>query len=165
MQVPVHTYSEICTSTTACIHKSGGAEHAAEQRLRQSRSHRPHKHPHFSTWLKILTFVSYDRILSIQSLSDIPNPWKGVTMNRCLVLTLTVLLMSAGMNQLHYAVDAFLEETGVRTFVGSVQDGSFAQISVWDSLTWWWRSEDVGALRKRKKPMANRAMLKPKPKE
>ncbi|TNM87374.1 hypothetical protein fugu_005595 [Takifugu bimaculatus] len=73
--------------------------------------------------------VSYDRILSIQSLSDIPNPWKGVTMNRCLVLTLTVLLMSAGMNQLHYAVDAFLEETGVRTFVGSVQDGSFAQVT------------------------------------
>lgn len=97
--------------------------------------------------------VSYDRILSIQSLSDIPNPWKGVTMNRCLVLTLTVLLMSAGMNQLHCecyreinktaqmltdplclskcpdAVDAFLEETGVRTFVGSVQDGSFAQVT------------------------------------
>lgn len=39
------------------------------------------------------------------------------------------------------------------------------QISVWDSLTWWWRSEDVGAIRKRKKPMTSRAVLKPKAKE
>lgn len=39
------------------------------------------------------------------------------------------------------------------------------QISVWDSLTWWWRSDEVGAIRKRKKPMSTRAMLKPRPKE
>lgn len=45
--------------------------------------------------------VPYDRILSIQSLNELPNPWKGVTMNRCLVVTLAVLLMSAGINQLH----------------------------------------------------------------
>lgn len=45
--------------------------------------------------------VPYDRILSIQSLVDVPNPWKGVTMNRCLALALAVLMVSAGINQLH----------------------------------------------------------------
>lgn len=45
--------------------------------------------------------VPYDRILSIKNLSDVPNPWKGFTMNRCLVLTLAVLLVSAGVNELH----------------------------------------------------------------
>ncbi|CAF94282.1 unnamed protein product [Tetraodon nigroviridis] len=101
----------------------------------------------------------------MQSLEDVPNPWKGVTMNRCLALTLAALLLSAGINQLHYAVDAFVEEAGVLALVGSIQDGSLAQVSVWDSLTWWWRSEEAGAIRKRKKPMTSRAMLKPKPKE
>lgn len=45
--------------------------------------------------------VSYDRILSIQDLSEVPNPWKGFSMNRCLVLALVVLLVSAGVNELH----------------------------------------------------------------
>lgn len=39
------------------------------------------------------------------------------------------------------------------------------QISVWDSFMWWWGSEEVGAIRKRKKPIANRAIMKPKTKE
>lgn len=52
------------------------------------------------------------------------------------------------------------------TFPGEFTRKTFVlQISVWDSLTWWWRSEEVGVIRKRKKPMTNRAMLKPKPKE
>ncbi|KAM7388396.1 hypothetical protein PAMP_024572 [Pampus punctatissimus] len=45
--------------------------------------------------------LSYDRILAIQHLSDVPNPWKGITMNRCLVLALVVLLVSSGVNELH----------------------------------------------------------------
>lgn len=48
-----------------------------------------------------LAKVSYDRILSIENLSDVPNPWKGITMNRCLVLALVVLLVSSGVNELH----------------------------------------------------------------
>lgn len=36
------------------------------------------------------------------------------------------------------------------------------QISIWDSFTRWWGSEEVGAIRRRKKPVANKAILKPK---
>lgn len=45
--------------------------------------------------------MSYDRILSIQDLSEVPNPWKGFSMNRCLALALVVLLVSAGVNEIH----------------------------------------------------------------
>ncbi|CAL8253886.1 unnamed protein product [Merluccius merluccius] len=48
-----------------------------------------------------MTPVSYERILSIQSLSEVPNPWKGFTMNRCIALALLVVLVSSSVNELH----------------------------------------------------------------
>lgn len=48
-----------------------------------------------------VSVVSYDRILSIENLSDVPNPWKGFTMNRCIVLALVVLLVSSSVHEVH----------------------------------------------------------------
>ncbi|GAA6219387.1 uncharacterized protein LOC100707471 [Lates japonicus] len=107
--------------------------------------------------------MSYDRILSIENLSDVPNPWKGITMNRCIVVALVILLVTSGVNEVH-AVDYFVEETGIRSFFRSLQDGSITQISLWDSFMWWWGTEEVGVIRRRKKPIGNKAILKPKPK-
>lgn len=45
--------------------------------------------------------MSYERILSIQDLSEVRNPWKGVTMNRCIVLALVVLLVTSGVTEVH----------------------------------------------------------------
>ena len=39
------------------------------------------------------------------------------------------------------------------------------QISIWDSFMGWWGSEEVGAIRRRKKPMGAKVTLKPKIKE
>ncbi|GLD50354.1 uncharacterized protein AKAME5_002791700 [Lates japonicus] len=108
--------------------------------------------------------MSYDRILSIENLSDVPNPWKGITMNRCIVVALVILLVTSGVNEVHEAVDYFVEETGIRSFFRSLQDGSITQISLWDSFMWWWGTEEVGVIRRRKKPIGNKAILKPKPK-
>lgn len=57
--------------------------------------------------------MSYDRILSIENLSDVPNPWKGFTVNRCLVLALVVLLVTSGVNELHgeYCNHTYREKT------------------------------------------------------
>ncbi|XP_077439204.1 uncharacterized protein LOC144062113 isoform X1 [Vanacampus margaritifer] len=106
--------------------------------------------------------MSYDRILSIQNLNEVSNPWKGFTMNRCLALALIVLLVGAGVHQFHNAVDVFVEETGIRSFIGSIQDGSITQISLWDKFMSWWGSEELGAIRRRKKPIGSKAVLKPK---
>ncbi|KAG7235677.1 hypothetical protein INR49_002307 [Caranx melampygus] len=51
---------------------------------------------HGSTQPMAAAAVSYDRILSIENLSDVPNPWKGFSMNRCIVLALVVLLVTSG---------------------------------------------------------------------
>ncbi|KAM8890110.1 uncharacterized protein ACB058_013414 isoform 1-T2 [Synchiropus picturatus] len=106
--------------------------------------------------------MAYERILAIESLSDVPNPWKGFTMNRCFVMALVVLLVSSGVQEIHEAVDTFVEATGIGSFVTSLQDGSLTQVSIWDTVTWWWGSEEVGVIRRRKKPISNRAILKPK---
>ncbi|CAB1413436.1 unnamed protein product [Pleuronectes platessa] len=86
-------------------------------------------------------------------------------MNRCLVLALVVLLVTSGVSEVHDALDSFVEDTGIRSFIESLQDGSIPQINLWDSVMWWWGSEEVGAIRRRKKPIGNKAILKPKTKE
>ncbi|XP_062280700.1 uncharacterized protein LOC133985146 [Scomber scombrus] len=108
--------------------------------------------------------MSYERILAIQNLNDVQNPWKGVTMNRCIVLALVVLLVSSGVNELHETLDSLVDDKAISSFLGSLQDGSIIQISVWDNVMSWWGSEEVGAIRKRKKPIGNK-ILKPKTKE
>ncbi|KAF7664114.1 hypothetical protein LDENG_00189370 [Lucifuga dentata] len=86
-------------------------------------------------------------------------------MNRCLALALVIVVVSSGVNEFHDAVDSFVEETGIVSFLGSLQDGSIMQFSVWDNLMWWWGSEEVGVIRRRKKPVDTKRILKPKPKE
>ncbi|KAF6723775.1 hypothetical protein FQA47_019473 [Oryzias melastigma] len=109
--------------------------------------------------------MPYEEVLSLENLQEVRNPWKGFSMTRCLVLTLAVLLLSSGINELHDAVDALVEDSGIRSLSGGLQTVSAAQTSMWDSLMWWWRSEDVGAIRRRKKPLGDRVILKPKSKE
>uniref|UniRef100_A0A087X593 Si:dkey-211f22.5 n=1 Tax=Poecilia formosa TaxID=48698 RepID=A0A087X593_POEFO len=109
--------------------------------------------------------VSYERILAIENLNDVPNPWKGFTMNRCLVVALVVLLVSSGVNEVHEALDYFVEETGIGYLVDCLQTGTLPQFSIWDSVTSWWGSEEVGAIRRRKKPIGRKVILKPKANE
>lgn len=106
--------------------------------------------------------MSYERILAIENLSDVPNPWKGFTMNRCLVVALVVLLVSSGVNEVHDALDYVVEKTGVWSVFGILQSPSISQMSIWDSFMWWWGSEEVGVIRRRKKPVTNKAILKSK---
>ncbi|XP_054585968.1 uncharacterized protein [Nothobranchius furzeri] len=109
--------------------------------------------------------MSYERILSIENLSEVSNPWKGITMNRCLVVALAVLLVSSGVNEVHEALDYLVEESGIVPLYNSLQSGSLPRISLWDSLVSWWGSEEVGAIRRRRKPMGHKVILKPKSKE
>ncbi|KAM4739035.1 uncharacterized protein FYW61_003655 isoform 2-T2 [Anableps anableps] len=108
--------------------------------------------------------MSYERILSIENLNDVPNPWKGFSMNRCLVVALVVLLVSSGVNEVH-GLDYLVEETGIMSLVDCLQTGSLPQFSIWDSVTSWWGSEELGVIRRRKKPIGKKAILKPKAKE
>ncbi|KAK5601575.1 hypothetical protein CRENBAI_023758 [Crenichthys baileyi] len=109
--------------------------------------------------------MSYEWIASIENLNDVPNPWKGFTMNRCLVVALAVLLVSSGVKEVQEALDYFVEETGIMSLIDCLQTGSLPQFSIWDSVTSWWGCEELGAIRRRKKPIGKKAILKPKAKE
>lgn len=107
--------------------------------------------------------MSYDRIVSLQSLNDVANPWKGFTMNRCIALALLVVLVSSSVNEVHDALDYIYEETyqGIM-YLGGLQEGSATQGSMWNSVVGWWGTEEVGAVRRRKRPISGRGVLRPK---
>ncbi|MED6292095.1 hypothetical protein CHARACLAT_030214, partial [Characodon lateralis] len=71
--------------------------------------------------------MSYEWIVSIENLNDVPNPWKGFTMNRCLVVALAVLLVSSGVKEVQEALDYFVEETGIMSLIDCLQTGSLPQ--------------------------------------
>lgn len=47
-----------------------------------------------------VTFVhlleKYSRILSIKSLREVKNPWKGISLNRCILVAIAVVVFSSG---------------------------------------------------------------------
>ncbi|KAL4658952.1 hypothetical protein GN956_G3367 [Arapaima gigas] len=88
------------------------------------------------------------RSLSIQSLSEVEDPWEGVTLNRCLIVAVVVLVISASIQCLNEALDAFDREAEE---LGAVEGGTLSltpeeqESSVWDRLFWWRRpSKDEG---------------------
>lgn len=85
-------------------------------------------------------------------------------MNRCIVFAIIIIAVSAGVNELHESVDSLLEETdlGIFPFGGSsLQDGSTAEPSMWDTLllwTWTWNEDEEDSreraiARKKSKPL------------
>lgn len=45
--------------------------------------------------------VSLRKAMSLQNLSQIETPWEGVTLNRCMIIAITILLLSSGFQKLH----------------------------------------------------------------
>lgn len=39
--------------------------------------------------------VKYRRIFPVESLSKVENPWKGITLNRCLLVAMVVVVVSS----------------------------------------------------------------------
>ncbi|KAJ8371561.1 hypothetical protein AAFF_G00307090 [Aldrovandia affinis] len=97
--------------------------------------------------------MSVRRALSIQNLSQMESPWDGVTLNRCLFVAITILLISSGFQRLHEALKALRagEEDGpgagdglALRRVGLKQDRAPPQPerSLWGSLFWWVLEDD-----------------------
>ncbi|KAI1882855.1 hypothetical protein AGOR_G00239200 [Albula goreensis] len=96
--------------------------------------------------------MSIRRALSIQNLSQMESPWEGVTLNRCLFVAITILLISSGFQRLHAALKSLrTERDGERdedslalTRVGLRHDRVPPQpeTSLWDSFFWWVLEDD-----------------------
>ncbi|XP_064184601.1 uncharacterized protein DDB_G0283697 isoform X2 [Anguilla rostrata] len=113
------------------------------------------------TQREISRTMSIRRALSIQNLAQMDSPWEGVTLNRCLFVAITILLISSGLQRLHVALKALraeedegerVEEDGGRGMKDSLalrhaglkQDRTPPQpeSSLWDTLFWWVLEDD-----------------------
>ncbi|KAG9350574.1 hypothetical protein JZ751_024463, partial [Albula glossodonta] len=101
-----------------------------------------------------------------QNSSDDENPWEGITLNRCLIVAVIIILVSTGVNSMNDALQEYWEmEDGERSTEEAdlrhddLTQGSIleeAQDYLWDTLFWWRRGpqeddEDLRGFRSKKK--------------
>ncbi|KAL7866660.1 hypothetical protein AOLI_G00144740 [Acnodon oligacanthus] len=88
--------------------------------------------------------MKYRRILPVKSLSEVENPWKGVTLNRCILVAMVVLVVSSGVELVQETLEP-LFEVAEEEAGSEVQDGDAdeSEASWWDTFAFWnWRAED-----------------------
>nr|XP_021324042.1 uncharacterized protein LOC108179272 [Danio rerio]XP_021324043.1 uncharacterized protein LOC108179272 [Danio rerio] len=104
----------------------------------------PREHPMSSA-------TSLRRALSIQNLSQMQmeRPWEGVTLNRCLIVAITILLLSSGLQRIHDAVRGRKEDSEELTVLTDrhtlLRRGKITpqpDSSLWDTLFWWLDDDD-----------------------
>ncbi|MCI4383789.1 hypothetical protein PGIGA_G00030680 [Pangasianodon gigas] len=79
----------------------------------------------------------YSRILPIKSLSEVENPWKGISLNRCILLAVAIVVLSSGAEIVKETLEPFFKVAEE----ADVQD-EFEE-SWWDSLAFWnWGEDD-----------------------
>ncbi|KAM9844627.1 uncharacterized protein ACBR49_011438 isoform 2-T3 [Aulostomus maculatus] len=84
------------------------------------------------------------KALSIQNLTQIETPWENVTLNRCLLVAITILVLTSGFHRLHEALRGHgtsQEEDAGLTMrrSGSLRHRHTLQpeTSLWEVLFWW----------------------------
>ncbi|KAG7319832.1 hypothetical protein KOW79_016975 [Hemibagrus wyckioides] len=92
--------------------------------------------------------VPLRKSLSIQSMAQIEVPWEGVTLNRCLFIAITILVLSSGCQRLHDFLrgrkdGTDLEPTGADLSVRHAAVKKYRvpapepETSLWDTFLWW----------------------------
>ncbi|XP_067219959.1 uncharacterized protein [Chanodichthys erythropterus] len=125
----------------------------------------PREHP-------LSSGTSLRKALSIQNLTQIETPWEGVTLNRCLIIAITILLLSSGLQRIHEAVrgrkDVSEELTEVHERHTLVKRGKITphepDTSLWDMLFWWMDDDDDEGSGKRRvsRGLRHRALPNPR---
>ncbi|XP_073705978.1 uncharacterized protein [Garra rufa] len=103
----------------------------------------PREHP-------VSSATSLRKALSIQNLTQIETPWEGVTLNRCLIAAITILLLSSGLQRLHEAVrgrkDVSEDLIALNDRHTVIKKGKITphepDTSLWDTLFWWIDDDD-----------------------
>ncbi|KAM3865960.1 uncharacterized protein ACN63O_009602 [Diretmus argenteus] len=103
--------------------------------------------------------MSLRKSMSIQNLTQIEKPWENVTLNRCLFVAITILVLTSGFQRLHETlrgrrpIEEEEEEAGLtirhsgtsRHKVQPPEPGT----SLWEVMFWWLPDFDEGGQAKR----------------
>ncbi|KAF4076458.1 hypothetical protein AMELA_G00215460 [Ameiurus melas] len=96
--------------------------------------------------------VSLRKSLSVQNVTQIEAPWEGVTLNRCLFIAITILVLSSGCQRLHEFLRGRKDGRDLEP-IGSVLNVRHTAVrkyrlpapepetSLWDTY-FWWMSDD-----------------------
>ncbi|KAI7809986.1 uncharacterized protein LOC130553881 [Triplophysa rosa] len=103
----------------------------------------PREHP-------VSSATSLRKALSIQNLAQIETPWEGVTLNRCLIIAITILVLTCGLQRINEALrgrkDVAEEFTAVserHTFIRKAKLPTHEpEMSLWDTFFWWVDDDD-----------------------
>ncbi|KAI5092753.1 hypothetical protein C0J45_17144 [Silurus meridionalis] len=92
--------------------------------------------------------VSLRKSASIQNMAQTEVPWEGVTLNRCLFIAITILVLSSGFQRLHDFVRGRKDGTDLEP-IGSLLNVRHTALrkhrlpvpepetSLWDTFFWW----------------------------
>ncbi|CAM4586177.1 unnamed protein product [Leuciscus chuanchicus] len=95
--------------------------------------------------------ASLRKALSIQNLTQIETPWEGVTLNRCLIVAITILLLTSGLQRIHEAVRGRKDEelSALNERHNLIKRGKITphepDSSLWELLFWWFDDDDEGS--------------------
>lgn len=108
--------------------------------------------------------TSLRKARSIQNLAQIETPWEGVTLNRCLIIAITILVLTSGLQRINEVLrgrkDVNEESTAVserHAFIrGSKLPAQENETSLWDTLFWWLDDDEDSNKRKSKRATQER---------
>ncbi|XP_026877564.2 uncharacterized protein LOC113584690 [Electrophorus electricus] len=97
--------------------------------------------------------MSLRKALSNQNLAQIETPWEGVTLNRCLLVAITILILTSGCQRLHDFVRGRRDGAGIEptstalcTRQAELRRGRLAstqpETSLWETFFWWVADDD-----------------------
>ncbi|KAG7327771.1 hypothetical protein KOW79_009377 [Hemibagrus wyckioides] len=76
----------------------------------------------------------YRRILPVKSLSEVENPWKGISLNRCILVALVIVVLCSGVEMVQEKIEPIFEVVG---------DTDEFEKGWWDNLALWkWGEEE-----------------------
>ncbi|KAK3534079.1 hypothetical protein QTP86_001169 [Hemibagrus guttatus] len=127
----------------------GEPHHDVPQPKHPRHSRRPGTHsPQYLLDTTFKTCMPLRKSLSIQNMAQIEAPWEGVTLNRCLFIAITILVLSSGCQRLHEFLrgrkdGTDLEPIGTALSVRHTAVKKYRvpapepETSLWDTFLWW----------------------------
>lgn len=135
------------------IRQSRRPEMYAQRRMREEAANPqpvPKTVPRDAAGIRTNSMSGLRKALSMQSLTQVEVPFQGVTLNRCLFIAITILVITSGCQRLHETLRgqrdlAEEEEYGLSVRPSALKKHRHEpepESSLWDTLFWWFPDDD-----------------------
>lgn len=111
--------------------------------------------------------MKYRRIFPVESLSKVENPWKEITLNRCILVAMVIVAVSSGIEKVQEVLEPYFEETEELELEIQPDELSEESFSWLDTVAIWnWKSEDkIDEFKKKRAARLKLAVEKTEPRK